>query len=218
MGLVHPRRSQNKLAGYKFIEWLVGGPGAKLWGLNGGIPSNTKALSDPEVVAQVPQFELLAEAMPYRHITPLLTTPTSCQGMQDARGRGVAGAKTPQQAMDDAAVADRECPRRGWLQVGRLVRSDPDPLSSVRTLPRNHVPGKNPQNARAPRSEGSHMGVLVARIRRHRPVVGIPILYSLYLSFHEWRADDLPERRALHRSWTTTPRPWPIPASGTRCR
>ena len=75
MGLGHPRLlPAEKEAAYKFIEWLVGGPGAKLWALNGGIPSNTAALSDPEVVAAVPQFELLAEAMPYRHITPLLTT------------------------------------------------------------------------------------------------------------------------------------------------
>lgn len=100
-----PTASANKLAGYKFIEWLVGGPGAKLWALNGGIASNTKALSDPEVVAQVPQFKLLAEAMPYRHISPLLTTADQLiNAMADASTAAVTGAKTPQQAMDDAAV------------------------------------------------------------------------------------------------------------------
>jgi multiple sugar transport system substrate-binding protein len=100
-----PTASQNKLAGYKFIEWLVGGPGAKLWALNGGIPSNTAALTDPEVVAQVPQFKLLAEAMPYRHISPLLTTADQLiNAMADASTSAVTGAKTPQQAMDDAAV------------------------------------------------------------------------------------------------------------------
>ena len=105
-GWAIPAAASEKEAGYKFIEWLVGGPGAKLWALNGGIPSNSAALSDPEVVAQVPQFELLAEAMPYRHITPLLTTSDQIVlGMQEAAAAAVAGAKSPQQAMDDAAVA-----------------------------------------------------------------------------------------------------------------
>lgn len=105
-GWVVPTASKNQLAGYKFIEWLVGGPGAKLWGLNGGIPSNTKVLADPEVVAKVPQFKLLAEAMPYRHISPLLTTADQViNAMEDASTSAVTGAKTPQQAMDDAAKA-----------------------------------------------------------------------------------------------------------------
>jgi ABC-type glycerol-3-phosphate transport system substrate-binding protein len=104
-GWVIPAGSTQKEAGYKFIEWLVGGPGAKLWALNGGIPSNKAALSDPEVVAQVPQFALLAQAMPYRHITPLLTTSDQIvKAMQEAAAAAVAGAKTPQQAMDDAAA------------------------------------------------------------------------------------------------------------------
>jgi ABC-type glycerol-3-phosphate transport system substrate-binding protein len=105
-GWAIPATATEKEAGYKFIEWLVGGPGAKLWALNGGIPSNKAALSDPEVVAAIPQFELLAEAMPYRHITPLLTTSDQIVlGMQEAAAAAVAGIKTPQQAMDDAAAA-----------------------------------------------------------------------------------------------------------------
>jgi ABC-type glycerol-3-phosphate transport system substrate-binding protein len=105
-GWAIPSTATQKEAGYKFIEWLVGGPGAKLWALNGGIPSNAAALADPEVVAQIPQFELLAEAMQYRHITPLLTTSDLIvNGMAEAAAAAVAGAKTPQQAMDDAAVA-----------------------------------------------------------------------------------------------------------------
>jgi maltose-binding protein MalE len=55
-------------------------------------------------VAAVPQFELLAEAMPYRHITPLLTTsPEIVVAMQEAAAAAVAGAKTPQEALDEAA-------------------------------------------------------------------------------------------------------------------
>ncbi len=103
-GWVVPATASQKEAGYKFIEWLVGGPGAKLWALNGGIPSNKAALSDPEVVAAVPQFELLAEAMPYRHITPLLTTSDQIVlAMQEAAAAAVAGAKSPQEALDEAA-------------------------------------------------------------------------------------------------------------------
>ncbi len=105
-GWVVPTSAANPLAGYKFIEWLVGGPGAKLWALNGGIPSNKAALADPEVVAKVPQFKLLADAMPYRHISPLITTSDGLlNAMQDASTAAVTGAKTPQQAMDDAAAA-----------------------------------------------------------------------------------------------------------------
>ncbi len=103
-GWVIPATAGEKEAGYKFIEWLVGGPGAQLWALNGGIPSNKAALADPEVVAAVPQFELLAEAMPYRHITPLLTTSDQIVlAMQEAAAAAVAGAKTPQEALDEAA-------------------------------------------------------------------------------------------------------------------
>ncbi len=104
-GWAIPSAASEKEAAYKFIEWLVGGPGAKLWALNGGIPSNSAALSDPEVVAAVPQFQLLAEAMPYRHLTPLLTTSDQLvMALQEAAAAAVAGVKTPQQAMDDAAV------------------------------------------------------------------------------------------------------------------
>jgi multiple sugar transport system substrate-binding protein/sorbitol/mannitol transport system substrate-binding protein len=105
-GWIIPSGATHKEAGYTFIEWLVGGPGAKMWALNGGIPSNRAALSDPEVVAQIPQFELLAQAMPYRHITPLLTTSDQIvKGMQEAAAAAVAGARTPQEAMDEAAAA-----------------------------------------------------------------------------------------------------------------
>jgi ABC-type glycerol-3-phosphate transport system substrate-binding protein len=105
-GWVVPSASKNQTAGYKFIEWLVGGPGAKLWALNGGIPSNTKALADPEVVSKIPQFELLAEAMPYRHITPLTTVSDQfVNAMVEACSAAVTGAKSPREALDEAAEA-----------------------------------------------------------------------------------------------------------------
>jgi len=103
-GWLIPSTSKNSLAGYKFIEWLVGGDGAKSWAINGGIPSNTAALSDPAVVAKVPQFKLLADAMPYRHISPITTVSDQfVTAMQDACSAAIAGTKTPQQALDEAA-------------------------------------------------------------------------------------------------------------------
>jgi multiple sugar transport system substrate-binding protein len=102
---VIPAASQNQEAAYKFIEWLTGKTGAKTWALNGGIPSNTIALSDPDVVAKVPQFKLLAEAMPLRHLFPNTTvTPDLVNAFNEAIVAAVAGTKTPQQALDDAAV------------------------------------------------------------------------------------------------------------------
>ena len=53
------KAGKNKTGAYKFIEWLTGKEGAIIWALNGGIPSNTKALSDPAVLKKIPQFGLL---------------------------------------------------------------------------------------------------------------------------------------------------------------
>jgi ABC-type glycerol-3-phosphate transport system substrate-binding protein len=102
---VIPAASGNKEGAYKFIEWLTGPEGAKLWALNGGIPSNSIALSDPEVVERVPQFGLLAEAMPYRNLMPATTvTAELLDAMMEASHNAVTGAVTPQEALDAAAA------------------------------------------------------------------------------------------------------------------
>ncbi len=99
-----PAEAQNKVAAYKFIEWLTGKDGAKIWALNGGIPSNTLALSDPEVVAMVPQFELLAEAMPYRHIFPVTTVTSDLVTVYNEAVNGVVSNNSdPKEALDIAA-------------------------------------------------------------------------------------------------------------------
>ena len=109
-----PADSQKQVDAYHFIEWLTGFEGAKIWALNGGIPSNSRALSDPEVVEIVPQFELLAEAMPYRNLFPATTvSPTMVNAFNEAINAAVAGAKTPQQALDDAAAVMEEALREG---------------------------------------------------------------------------------------------------------
>jgi len=100
-----PAGAKNPLAAYKFIEWLTSKEGATLWAMNGGIPGNTLALSDPEVVAKIPQFALLAEVMPYRQIVPPTTvTSDMVTTINEAVAAAVTGTKTAQQALDDAAA------------------------------------------------------------------------------------------------------------------
>jgi ABC-type glycerol-3-phosphate transport system substrate-binding protein len=100
-----PAGAKNPMAAYKFIEWLTSKEGATLWALNGGIPGNTQALSDPAVVAQIPQFKLLAEVMPYRQIVPPTTvTSDMVTTINEAVVAAVTGTKPPQQALDDAAA------------------------------------------------------------------------------------------------------------------
>lgn len=113
-GFVIPRGSRNQEAAYKFIEWLTGPEGAKLWALNGGIPSNVTALNDPEVVAKVPQFKLLAEAMPYRNLFPnTIVTNDIVQAFGEAANAVVAGTKDAQSAADEAAAQMTQALRRG---------------------------------------------------------------------------------------------------------
>ena len=79
--------------------------GATLWALNGGIPGNIQALSDPAVTAQIPQFKLLAEVMPYRQIVPPTTvTSDMVTAINEGIVSAVTGTKPAQQALDDAAA------------------------------------------------------------------------------------------------------------------
>lgn len=109
-----PACATNPQDAYKFIEWLTGPEGAKLWALNGGIPGNIKALSDPAVVAQIPQFALLAEVMPYRSIFPTLTvSPEMLPIVNEAIVAVVAGTKDAQTAADETAVKLTEILKSG---------------------------------------------------------------------------------------------------------
>jgi len=113
-GFVVPKGSQNQEAAYKFIEWLTGPVGAKRWALNGGIPSNVVALRDPEVVAKVPQFALLAEAMPYRNLFPNTTvTFDISEAFAEAANVVVAGTKDAQTAAEEAAAKMEEALQAG---------------------------------------------------------------------------------------------------------
>lgn len=100
---VIPAASANQEGAFAFIEWLTGPDGAKVWALNGGIPSNSIALADPEVVEQVPQFALLAEAMPYRNLFPPTTVTFELQRLfGEAAHNAVAGVQTPEEALTSA--------------------------------------------------------------------------------------------------------------------
>jgi ABC-type glycerol-3-phosphate transport system substrate-binding protein len=100
-----PTGAKNPEAAYKFIEWLTGQEGATLWALNGGIPSNVDALSDPAVVAKIPQFKMLAEVMPFRQIVPATTvTADMVTAINEAIVAAVTGIKDPKSALDDCAA------------------------------------------------------------------------------------------------------------------
>jgi len=103
-GWVIPSGAKNGLAAYKFIEWLTGPEGGKMWALNGGIPSNQLALNDPEVTQKIPQFKMLAEVMPIRHLVPPTTvTGDMVTAIDEAIDAAVSGTKDPKTALDDAA-------------------------------------------------------------------------------------------------------------------
>jgi multiple sugar transport system substrate-binding protein len=104
-GWVIPSGAKNPLAAYKFIEWLTGPEGGKMWALNGGIPSNQLALTDPEVAQKIPQFKMLGEVMPIRHLVPSTTvTGDMVTAIDDAIVAAVTGTKDPKSALDEAAA------------------------------------------------------------------------------------------------------------------
>jgi multiple sugar transport system substrate-binding protein len=104
-GWVIPAGAKNAMAGYKFIEWLTGPEGGKMWALNGGIPSNQLALTDPEVAAKIPQFKMLGEVMPIRHLVPPTTvTGDMVTAIDDAIVAAVTGTQDPKAALDECAA------------------------------------------------------------------------------------------------------------------
>lgn len=104
-GWVIPAGSKNGPAAYKFIEFLTGPVGGKMWALNGGIPSNQLALTDPEVAAKIPQFKMLGDVMPIRHLVPSTTvTGEMVTAMNDAIVAAVTGTMDPKAALDEAAA------------------------------------------------------------------------------------------------------------------
>jgi multiple sugar transport system substrate-binding protein len=102
-GWAIPRASGHKSSAFRFIQWVVGQDGARQWALNGGIPSNVAVLSDPAITEQKPQFDLLAQVLPHRHILPINRASTEIvNAFVDAASSAVAGAD-PKAALDKAA-------------------------------------------------------------------------------------------------------------------
>ncbi len=108
-GYIIPANAPNKLGAYKFIEWLTGPKGAKMWALNGGIPCNKLALTDPEVLKKQPMFEMLARSYPYRRMIPTYALTSVDYQIQDLIGLAcnemLTGVKTPKQGADELAKA-----------------------------------------------------------------------------------------------------------------
>lgn len=104
-GWVIPSGAKNGAASYKFLEWLTGTEGGKIWALNGGIPSNQKVLTDPEITEKIPQFKKLGEVMPIRHLIPSTTvTGDMVTALNEAVTASVTGTKEPKAALDEAAA------------------------------------------------------------------------------------------------------------------
>lgn len=117
-GWAIPIWSGKKEAAYKFIEWLTSCEGAKIWALNGGIPTNLCALTDPEVLNKAPHFELLAEMFPDRHLLPLTTVTFELFTIfGEAANAAVTATRTPREALDEAAARMTEALKRaGYLR------------------------------------------------------------------------------------------------------
>jgi len=120
-GWIIPANAPNPLGAYKFIEWLTGPEGAKMWALNGGIPCNKLALTDSEVLEKQPMFKVLAESYPYRRTIPHYVKTSIDYEIQDAIGLAcnqmLIGVKTPQEAADELAKTIEEALRReGYIK------------------------------------------------------------------------------------------------------
>ncbi len=111
---VMPATAMNKEAAATFLSWIGGKEGATTWALHGGIPSNVEALTDPEVLREMPQFELLATMSPYRQLFPQTTVSFELfTAFAEAANAAVSGHQSPQQALDEAARQMETQLRRG---------------------------------------------------------------------------------------------------------
>lgn len=112
-----PRASKNKEAAYKFISWITSKEGGSVWALNGGIPANQKALTNPVVLKVRPDFELLAESLKYVRTPPDTTVSTDLVSEASLEiNAAVAGTKSP----EDAAQAIQKAWENMLKEAGYL--------------------------------------------------------------------------------------------------
>ena len=108
-GWAIPRSAPNKDAAWEFLKWVESADIAKRRALEGGSPTRTDVFNDPEVLAKWPHqkgiMEWVETGMPFpivcrsQEIIDVLSLNTS---------EALAGNKTPEQAMNDAAAAMNE--------------------------------------------------------------------------------------------------------------
>jgi multiple sugar transport system substrate-binding protein len=58
-----PKASTDQQAAADFIKWMLQADTQKLYAQNGGIPSRTSVLKDPELAEAYPYFSVLADAL-----------------------------------------------------------------------------------------------------------------------------------------------------------
>jgi ABC-type glycerol-3-phosphate transport system substrate-binding protein len=104
-GWAIPVSSPNPDAAWAFIEWVESFPIAKERALMGGAPARADVFEDPDVLAKYPHYseveQIVGEAIPF----PIMSrSPQVVEVLGRVISETVAGTKTPQQALDEAAA------------------------------------------------------------------------------------------------------------------
>jgi len=104
-GWAIPVSSPNPDAAWAFIEWVESFPIAKERALMGGAPARVDVFEDPDVLAKYPHYseveQIVGEAIPF----PIMSrSPQVVEVLGRVISETVAGTKTPQQALDEAAA------------------------------------------------------------------------------------------------------------------
>jgi ABC-type glycerol-3-phosphate transport system substrate-binding protein len=104
-GWAIPVSSPNPDAAWAFIEWVESLPVAKERALMGGAPARADVFQDPDVLAKYPYYseveQIVGEAIPF----PIMSrSPQVVEVLGRVISETVAGTKTPQQALDEAAA------------------------------------------------------------------------------------------------------------------
>jgi multiple sugar transport system substrate-binding protein len=103
-GWAIPNSSPNPDAAWAFIEWVESFPVAKERALSGGAPTRSDVFSDPDVIDAYPYYQeveqIVGEAIPF----PIMSrSPQVVEVLGRELSEVVAGAKSPDQAMNAAA-------------------------------------------------------------------------------------------------------------------
>lgn len=99
-----PKSSPHPDAAWEFIKWVESPDIAKRRAMRGGLPAQKAIYEDPEWQAKFPHYSTLGTLIAGAKGLPLITRqPQLVEIVGKELSEAVAGAKTPQQALDDAA-------------------------------------------------------------------------------------------------------------------